>query len=196
MAKTRTPKTIYSDEWKTWSPIGQSFDVVCSGKAADSFEVFKGAKMISRTETKFAINYNSEINEIDNSICILEQKKRWPVARAEFLREIISVDCNLGIIPMFEGDFRLMGKNKRFFSVKRLTDGRVWMLPTKACKIQSVLPKYELYLQKKIQKHLENSLKQEPAPQALVNQPENVPEIKSGFELPTQVKEPAILEIR
>lgn len=131
---------VYTDKFTTWNPKGKFFDVLCFNKDNRLTVTLKEAEMIFLKKSTFKVKTQTGEQEIQDLNCIMEQKGPLPVARIEFTEAIYRVECDLAIQTIRRADFRLLHKNKTFTSIKRLSDGKVWILPTNSCKLTMVLP--------------------------------------------------------
>lgn len=126
---------LYSDTWVNWSPSGKVYDVVCFSKK-DGNKVYKDIRILQFNRRAFQYKEStpgSEPASLSSKNCFFEQKDPHPVSRDEFFEEIVSVKCSLNQLPFKDGDFRILGTNSVTTSVKRLRDGKVWILPTNDC---------------------------------------------------------------
>lgn len=166
---------VLVDEWAIWSPIGKTFDMVCflNEGSKDPSLIKKGVKMVKYNRVKFTVKeQEGEEFTFDGSRCFLDQKEKMTVSRKEILGEIYSASCNFADLPFESEDMRLLGKNDYFTSLKRLVDGKIFMIPSKDCSIKKTLSamnfvdekaelknkkQQEAYIKKidKLNKHLE-----------------------------------------
>lgn len=138
-------KALFVDEWKLWSPLGKQFDIMCF-KAGDFDPDFikKNVTMVKYNRINFTVKDEAGKSfSMDGSSCFLEQREAASVARKELMGEIYNIRCAFGDLPFESEDLRLLGKNNYFTSVKRLSDGKVYMAPSKECHLKRVLEKME-----------------------------------------------------
>jgi hypothetical protein len=134
---------IYTDTWVNWTPAGKVYDVVCFSKK-NGDRIIKDIRVVQFNRRAFQYKESSpdaELKAMSSKGCYFEQKDPHPVSRDEFFEEIVGVKCNLNQIPFKDGDFRILGTNSTTTSVKRLRDGRVWILPTNDCTFTTQLQK-------------------------------------------------------
>jgi hypothetical protein len=134
-------EALLTDTWVNWTPNGKIFDVVCFSKREPTL-ILKEVRVLQLNRRAFQYkDADGEIKAMNTKSCFFEQKDNHPVSRDEFFEEIVAVKCNLNQIPFKDGDFRILGTNLNTTSVKRLRDGRVWILPTNDCMFTTQLPK-------------------------------------------------------
>jgi|GEM_PF-5945509 len=134
---------IYTDTWVNWTPIGKTFDVVCFTKAGPP-SVLKNIRIMQFNRKAFQYKEtvaDAELKAMASKNCFFDQHDTHPVSRDEFFEEIVSVKCSLNSLPFKDGDFRILGTNSVTTSVKRLRDGKVWILPTNDCSFTTQLAK-------------------------------------------------------
>jgi hypothetical protein len=134
---------IYTDTWVNWTPAGKVFDVVCfSKKNGDKILKDIRVQQFNRKSFQFRdASPDGELKAMNSKGCYFEQKDPHPVSRDEFFEEIVGVKCSLNQLPFKDGDFRILGTNSITTSVKRLRDGKVWILPTNDCTFTTQLQK-------------------------------------------------------
>lgn len=140
--------TLYSDVWVNWTPNNKVYDVVCFSKKEVS-AILKGVRVLQLNRKSFQFKDTSgEIKVMTSKDCFFEQVDPHPVSRMEFFEEIVSVKCSLNNLPFKDGDFRVLGTNVNITSIKRLRDGKVWILPTNDCTFTTQLEKKMMVEQK------------------------------------------------
>jgi hypothetical protein len=136
-------ESLYSDTWVNWTPVGKVYDVACFSKK-NGDKVLKDIRITQLNRKAFQYKEpgaDSELKASQTKNCFFEQKDPHPVSRDEFFEEIVAVKCSLNQLPFKDGDFRILGTNSATTSVKRLRDGKVWILPSADCTFTTQLPK-------------------------------------------------------
>lgn len=137
---------LYTDTWVNWTPIGKVYDVVCFSKK-NGDKILKDIRVLQMNRKSFQYRdatTESESKVVSSKECYFEQKDPHPVSRDEFFEEIVSVKCSLNALPFKDGDFRILGTNVITTSVKRLRDGKVWILPTNDCTFTTQLARKQM----------------------------------------------------
>lgn len=140
-------ENLFTDTWVNWTPRGKIFDIVCFSKK-DGDRFYKNVRVLQLNRNTFQYKEadNNEAEAVVGSTknCYFEQKDTHSVSRDEFFEEIVSVKCTLNQLPFRDGDFRILGTNATTTSVKRLRDGKIWILPTGDCNFTTQLQKKEM----------------------------------------------------
>lgn len=131
----------YTDKMTPWNPVGKNFDVLCFSKENKLVLSERDLQMtmFKKNRAKFK-NAKGDDTEVKDLNCIMEQKGALPVARMEFVEAMYRVSCDISITPFRRNDFRLLFQSKNFTTIKRLSDGKIWIIPSAACKLAMVLP--------------------------------------------------------
>ena len=208
-------ESLYSDTWVNWTPIGKEFDVVCfSKKNIDVIIKDVRVLQLNRRAFQYKDGTDGEIKARPSKNCFFEQKDAHPVSRDEFFEEIVSVKCSMNQIPFKDGDFRVLGTNSNTTSIKRLRDGKVWILPTTDCtfttqlakKPMMAVPQYLMQAQGQIMINPEFSMfpgqadqptalqpveqrHEQPAPPVRAQKPESSAKAERKAETPTKERE-------
>lgn len=104
--------------------------------------ILKGVRVLQLNRKAFQYkDLSGEIKALSSKDCFFEQVDPHPVSRMEFFEEIVSVKCSLNNLPFKDGDFRVLGTNVNITSIKRLRDGKIWILPTNDCTFTTQLEK-------------------------------------------------------
>lgn len=130
---------VYTDLLIPWSPSNKIFDLICFTDDNKLDLIDRDIEVLTLNPTRMKYQKNGVFKVIENKPCILEQKTEMTVSRLEFLEAIYKVDCDITISPIRKSDFRMLKSTKSFTAIKRLTDGKVYILPTKMCKFKMVL---------------------------------------------------------
>jgi hypothetical protein len=134
-------ESLYTDTWVNWTPVGKEYNVVCFTKRNVDL-ILKGVRILRLNRKAF--NYqdvDGETRARPSKNCFFEQLDPHPVSRDELFEEIVTVKCSMNQIPFKDGDFRVLGTNASITSVKKLRDGKIWVLPTHDCTFTTQLPK-------------------------------------------------------
>lgn len=130
---------VYTDKHIPWSPNHKVFDLMCFNENKEIDFVEKEIEVIAIKPTRLTYNKQGTLKVIVDPNCILEQKSDLTVSRLEFLEALHQVECDIQLASIKKTDFRILTSNKNWLAIKRLTDGKVWIFPTKICRFKQVL---------------------------------------------------------